>query len=196
MALAGGEGNGRLVHLIGFQEDVSLDERGRLRLPDRLVRMLGDEFGRLQEQGVALDQTSEDGRLSLYLAPGTRQRILVYPVPNIWLAIEGFQNPPPGRDPRAIRDARDYFYALMRFVETDRQNRIVLTDRLMGHAGLADADRQVTLVGHDHWLELTRTELAEQRIAEKLERFEQEADDVLDPAYPRRLPTGEAEPGL
>ncbi|MGD2175924.1 MAG: division/cell wall cluster transcriptional repressor MraZ [Candidatus Brocadiaceae bacterium] len=185
---AGDSGNGRLVRLLGFREELSLDRRGRFRLPDSLADLLNQELGRVGQRAGALDQTSGVRRLSFYFVPGTRQRIFVYPVPNISLAVDRFENPPRGMDPDVIRRARDYFYDQMRFVEADKQHRLVIPDGLRQHAGIDEDVQQITLVAHNNWLALTRSELVEQRTAENLEAFQKAAPDLLNPAYPPRPP--------
>jgi DNA-binding transcriptional regulator/RsmH inhibitor MraZ len=179
-----GRGNG-LVSLVGFQEVLSLDGRGRFRLPDELAAALHTELGRLGAPAHSYD------RLSFYFVPGTARRIFLYPVPNVQLAIDGFESPPPGMDPKVVRRARDYFYYRMRFVEGDRQNRFGLPEGVRQHAGISDDVQRVTLVAHNHWLSLGRTDLEEQRALEDLETFDSAADDLLDPVYAVRpaIPT-------
>jgi len=182
---SGDNGNGGLVRLFGYQEQLSLDGRGRFRLPDHLVSVLRQELVRVRHSNGALNQAPVPERLSLYFVPGTRQQVFLYPPPNVRLAIRSFEDPPPGIDPHVIRGARDYFYLRMRFVEADKQNRLMIPDGLRQHAHIDDTVEQVTLVAHNNWLSLTRSELVEQRTMENLEAFEQAAPDLLNPAYPR-----------
>lgn len=182
---SGNNGNGRLVRLFGYQEQLSLDARGRFRLPDHLVSVLRQEMVRVRQSDGALNQAPVPERLAFYFVPGTREQVFLYPPANVRLAIRSFEDPPPGIDPDVIRRARDYFYLRMRFVEADKQNRLMIPDGLREHAHIDDGVEQVTLVAHNNWLSLTRSELAEQRTMENLEAFEQAAPDLLNPAYPR-----------
>jgi DNA-binding transcriptional regulator/RsmH inhibitor MraZ len=169
-------GNGR-VSVVGFQELLSLDNRGRFRLPDDLAGALRTELGRV---GGA----SGYDRLCFYFVPGTGRRIFLYPVPNVQMAIDRFENPPPGMDPALVRRARDYFYFRMRFVEGDRQNRFSIPDGVRQHAGISDDVQRIALVAHNHWLSLGRADLEEQRALENLQTFDAAADELLDPVYP------------
>ncbi len=181
----GADGNGALVRLAGHWEKLSLDRRGRFRLPDHLANVLREELIRVRQQSSSLDQTSAGRRLAFYLVPGTRRRIFLYPVPNISLAIDSFENPPPGMDHELVRRARDYFYDQMRFVEADKQNRLLVPDRLRQHAEIDETVEHVVVAAHNNRLELTRSDLAEERLEENKEAFQQTAAELLDPAYPR-----------
>jgi DNA-binding transcriptional regulator/RsmH inhibitor MraZ len=188
-------GNGRsqsLVRLFGYQDSVSLDERGRFRLPDDLASAMHRELGRAERTAEPEMALAAYERLSFYFVPGTRQRIFLYPIPNIDLALERFENPPAELDPDVIRRARDYFYYRMRFVEADKQNRLVIPEGLRAHADIGEQVQQITLVAQDYWLALTRSEVAEARVAEELKAFEQVAADLLDPA--RRTPAPQRPP--
>jgi len=173
----GNEQANGLVCLKGYQEVLSLDARGRFRLPDDLASRLARELGRVG------NGSSED-RLALYFVPGTADRIFLYPAPNVHLAVDRFENPPPGMDPALVRRARDYFYARMRFVEGDRQNRFSIPDGLRQHARIDEDVQQVTIIAHNHWLSLSRSDVEEQRIADNREAFEMAAEDLVDPVYP------------
>ncbi len=181
----GNGGNGRLIRLFGYQEELSLDPRGRFRLPDNLVAVLHQELGRVRHVDPSLAQGPAVERLSFYLVPGTRKRIFIYPTPNVGLAIESFESPPPGIDPEIIRHAREYLYHRMRYVEADKQNRVAISEGLRDHAEIDESVQQITLTAHNCWLALTRSELAEQRVRENLEAFKQAAPDLLDPVNPR-----------
>ncbi len=181
--LAGNNGDRGFVRLFGYQESVSLDTRGRFRLPDDLAAAVHRELGRARRAAGADMPAAAYERLSFYLAPGTRKRIFVYPIPNADLAVRRFENPPPGMDPEVIRQARDYFYNRVRFVEADKQNRLVIPEGLRQHADIDEQVQQITLVAQNYWLTLSRTELVEQRAAEEQEAFEQVAPDLLDPVY-------------
>jgi DNA-binding transcriptional regulator/RsmH inhibitor MraZ len=183
----GNGGRARYVRLFGYQDLLSLDARGRFRLPDELAGALQRELGRLQAAGAADVPPTAFQRLSFYFVPGTRQRIFLYPTPNISLALESFENPPRDMDPELVRQARDYFYARMRFSETDRQNRLVIPEALCAHAGIDEQVQQIAVVAQNYWLALMRGELLERRAAESLEAFEQAAPDLLDPV--RRAPS-------
>ena len=174
---AGNGGGKGLVRLVAFQEALSLDNRGRFRLPDELAGALRTELGRVGS-GSGYD------RLALYFVPGTAKRVFLYPVPNVQIAIDRFENPPPGMAPAVVRRARDYFYYRMRFVEGDRQNRFSIPDGVRQHAAISDDVQEVTVVAHNHWLSLGRTDLEEQRALENLETFDRAADELLDPVYP------------
>ena len=177
----GDNGQHGLVRLFGYQESLSLDARGRFRVPDDLAGALQREVGRVQHQAGATAPPPAFERLAFYFVPGTQRRIFLYPTPNIGLAVDSFENPPAGIDADVIRRARDYFYYRMRFVEADRQNRLVIPEGLREHAGIDDGVQQVTLVAHNYWLALSRSELVEERTREDLEAFEQAAPDLLNP---------------
>ncbi|MCD6416088.1 MAG: hypothetical protein J7M08_05270 [Planctomycetes bacterium] len=183
-ALWGNPGNGRLVRLLGYREVLSLDQRGRFRLPDQLAAVLREEVARLRQSPSALNQTPAFSRLSFYFVPATEKRILLYPLPNIGLAIQSFEDPPPGFDHDLIRRAREYFYAHMRFVEADKQNRLAVPEDLKEHADIDETVKQVTLVAHHHWLVLTPSELAKEHLERNKPAFDEIADELLNPAYP------------
>lgn len=176
-----------MVRLFGFRETLSLDDRGRFRMPDTLAGALQQELGRLApaRPAAAFD------RLALYFVPGTGQRIFLYPAPNVRLAVDSFESPPPGMDPEQVRRARDYFYQRMRFVEADKQNRFQLPDGLREHADIGEEADRVSLVAHNHWLALSRSDLAERRTQRNLEAFEAAAPDLLNPVYKRPEPPSE-----
>jgi DNA-binding transcriptional regulator/RsmH inhibitor MraZ len=174
---AGNQGTNGLVSVVGFQEVLSLDNRGRFRLPDELAAALHTELGRV-------GSASPYERLAFYFVPGTARRIFLYPVPNVRLAIDRFENPPPGMEPAAVRRARDYFYYRMRFVEGDKQNRLSIPDGVRQHAGIDDDVQQITVVAHNHWISLGRADLEEQRALESVEVFDAAAEELLDPVYP------------
>ncbi|MHC4480126.1 MAG: hypothetical protein ACYS1C_04040 [Planctomycetota bacterium] len=187
----GNSGNGKLVRLFGYQELLSLDSRGRFRLPDDLAAAVHRELGRAEATGGAPAPRPAFERLALYFVPGTRERIFLYPSPNIELAIKAFDNPPASVKPQVLRQARDYFYSRMRFVEADRQNRLLIPECLRRHAGMDEQVKQVALVAQNYWLALMRGELVEERAAESLPAFEEAAPDLLDPVY--RTPPGHPE---
>ena len=181
--IRGNSGSNGLARLLGYQEAVSLDARGRFRLPDDVSGALQRELGRLQRSSTAETPPAAFERLSFYFVPGTLKRIFLYPTPNIRLAVQSFETPPPGLPPNVVRHARDYFYLRMRFVEADKQNRLVIPEGLRQHAGIDEKVEQITLVAQNYWLALSRTELVEQRAADDLKAFEQAAADLLDPVY-------------
>lgn len=187
MESTGNSGPNGLVRLFGVQEVLSLDNRGRFRLPDDLAGALRHELGRVG-CGSAQD------RLALYFVPGTARRIFLYPVPNVHLAVDRFENPPHGLDPAVVRRARDYFYYRMRFVEGDRQNRFNIPEGARQHAGIDDDVQQIAVVAHNYWLSFSRADLEEQRALENLATFDQAADELLDPVY-RVIPAPPVPPG-
>ncbi|MHC5035596.1 MAG: hypothetical protein ACYTFZ_11235 [Planctomycetota bacterium] len=189
---AGNNGHADLVRLFGYQAFLSLDARGRFRLPDDLSAAIHRELGRIQQAAASAAPVAAFERLALYFVPGTRERVFLYPAPNIHLAVESFEGPPPGMEPEVVRQARDYFYSRMRFVEADKQNRLLIPETLRLHAGIDEQVQQIALVAHNFWLALMRSELVEQRAAENLAAFEQAAPDLLNPVYrtPRRSAEG------
>jgi DNA-binding transcriptional regulator/RsmH inhibitor MraZ len=186
--LAGGNGHTGLVRIFGYQETVSLDARGRCRLPDELAGAVQRELGRAARAASPETPPAAFERLAFYMVPGTRQRIFVYPTPNIRLAVENFENPPEDVPAELVRQARDYFYYRMRFVEADKQNRLAIPDGLREHAGIDEQVSQVTLVAQNYWLALSRAELVEQAAAENRDAFDKAAPDLLNPV--RRRPAG------
>jgi DNA-binding transcriptional regulator/RsmH inhibitor MraZ len=175
------ENNG-LVRLIGYHETLRLDERGRFRLPDDLAGALQRELGRTaQANGAAAAMPA--GRLALYFVPGTENRVFLYPAPNIDLAVDRFENPPPGMDPQQVRRARDYFYYRMRFVEADKQNRFQVPEGVRQHAEIDEDVQHVSLVAHGNWLSLSRSDAEDQRALDNRAAFEMAAPDLLNPVY-------------
>jgi len=187
-----GGNNGRLplIELHGYQGVVSLDTRGRFRLPDDLTGALQRTLGRAERLPGSEVPPAVFERLAFYFVPGSRRRIFLYPAPNIRLAVESFENPPASLAADTTRRARDYFFLRMRFVEADRQNRLVIPEGLRQHAGIDEKVQQIALVGHHYWLALCRTELVELEVTGGAEAFELAADDVLDPV--RRAPSAPA----
>ncbi len=169
-------GNG-LVTFFGFQDTLSLDARGRFRLPDDLAAAL-------RARSLPLPGASGYERLSFYFVPGTEDRAFLYPVPNVQMVIDRFENPPPGMDPSVVRRARDYLYHCMRYVEGDRQNRFSIPDAVREHAGITDDVQRITLVAHNHWLSLGRADLEEQRAQKNRQTFKTAVADLMDPVYP------------
>lgn len=168
-----------LVHTFGHRENLSVDGRMRFRLPDHLAGHLQREMGRVDGQSNLPPAAQQ--RMGFYFVPGTRDRIFLYPAQNIDVAIARFESPPAGSDPQRVRQARDYFYSMMTFVEADRQNRLQIPDHLCDHAGLDDDCGQVVLVGHNLWLSISRSETAEDMQAEGREALEEIGADILDP---------------
>lgn len=179
----GNNGDIALVQIFGYRETLSLDARARFRLPDELAGMLHRALGRAQARGQAAGPPAAFERLTFYLVPGPGRRVLLYPPTNIHLAVERFENPPAGMDAGAIRQARDYFYDRMRFVEADRQNRLLLPEGLRVHAGIGEEVKQIALVAHNYWLALAPAELVEELTAARLDAFEKMAPELLDPAH-------------
>lgn len=158
----------------------------RFRLPDHLAGSLQREMGRVQ--GESNLPPAAQGRMGFYFVPGTRDRIFLYPAQNIDVAISRFESPPPGADPERVRQARDYFYSMMTFVEADRQNRLQIPKHLCEHADLDESAEQVVLVGHNLWLSVSRGTAAEELETEGREALEEIGADILDPVTPRRPP--------
>lgn len=179
----GNSGHEGMVRLFGYQEVLSLDARGRFRLPDELSGLLHHEMGRVAQAAGSVAAPSAYQRLAFYFVPGTRRRIFLYPTPNIELAVRSFDQPAPGMAPDMVRKARDYFYNHMRFVEADRQNRLVIPDALRTHAEIGEQVQHIALVAQNYWLTLSRSELVEKEMADNLGAFEQVAPDLLDPVY-------------
>jgi DNA-binding transcriptional regulator/RsmH inhibitor MraZ len=187
----GNNGRPPLIELYGYQGAVSLDSRGRFRLPDDLAGALQNALGAAERSPGSEVPPAVFKRLAFYFVPGSQRRIFLYPTSNIRLAIEGFGNPPASLPADITRRARDYFYLRMRFVEADRQNRLVIPDGLRQHAGIGEDVEQITLVAQQYWLALCQTELVERKATEDGEAFEQAADEVLDPLYrPPSTPAG------
>jgi len=170
-----------MVRLFGYQEVLSLDARGRFRLPDELSGLLFSELGRASRSAGASAAPAAYERLAFYFVPGTRRRIFLYPTPNIDLAVRSFEQPPAGMPPEVVRQARDYFYNHMRFVDADKQNRLLIPEALRRHAEIGEQVQQIALVAQNYWLTLSRSELVEKEMAENLGAFEQVAADLLDP---------------
>jgi DNA-binding transcriptional regulator/RsmH inhibitor MraZ len=188
----GNNGKSGLVHLYGYQGVVSLDSRGRFRLPDDLAAALHRALGAVRQSPASETPPAMFERLSFYFVPGPLKRIFLYPTCNIRLAVQSFESPPPGLKPDVVRRARDYFYLRMRFVEADRQNRLVVPDGLRLHAGIDERVEQIALVAQNYWLALSRTELVEERTTEDWKAFEEASPDLLDPVC--RAPDGTSQP--
>ena len=177
----------QVIHVYGYGASLKLDARFRFRLPDDLSGHLRTELGRLA--GDSPLPTAMLSRLSFYLVPGPHARLLLYPGPNIRVAIDCFENPQVSGDPAQIRQARDYFYKMMRFVETDTQGRILLPEHLRRHAGIATPREEVVLTGHNLWLTLVRGSLAAEEDLRGREALDAFGADVIDPVRPVQYPT-------
>jgi DNA-binding transcriptional regulator/RsmH inhibitor MraZ len=182
-----GELNSDLVHIVGHRELLSLDSRCRFRLPDEVARKLERETGRVAGHSDLPPTAFE--RLSFYFVPGTNDRLFLYPAPNIRVAIDRFENPPPGQDPALLRAARDYFYGMMCFVEADRQNRLQIPEHLREHAGIEGAEDHVVLVCHNLWLTVVKGSAAKQLDTTGREALEQVGPSVLDPVDTAQQPS-------
>ncbi len=171
-----------LVHVFGYREELSMDERMRFRIPDHLARAIAQEVGR----AGALSELSPAARqnMGFYMVPGTGERIFLYPAQNIGVAVKRFESPPPGVDRSDLRAARDYFYSMMEFVEADRQNRLQLPAHLCRHAAIGSDDRRVVVVAHNLWLSVSSCESAKKLQAGGQKAFESLAPEVLDPVQP------------
>jgi len=192
----GNNGKSGLVRLYGYQTTVSLDGRGRFRLPDDLAAALHRALGAVRQSPPSETPPAVFERLSFYFVPGPLERIFLYPTCNIRLAVQSFESPPPGLKPDVVRRARDYFYLRMRFVEADRQNRLVVPEGLRLHAGIDERVEQIALVAQNYWLALSRTELVEERTKDDWKAFEEASPDLLDPVYrtPGSPPGGPPQP--
>jgi DNA-binding transcriptional regulator/RsmH inhibitor MraZ len=168
-----------LVTLVGFQAVVSKDKRGRLRMPEEMVRMVDRRLARLQGM---LGGAVGPQRQAFYFTPATGSRLFLYPLPNIELAKRRINNPPRSMDPERARAVRDYFYETVAYAEPDRQNRLQIPDALSEHAKLDDVD-QVKIVAHDYYFVLEAAEQAEEGRSERRVIFENAAVDLMDPAY-------------
>ncbi len=177
----GDNGRSQFVRVFGHQAALSLDARGRFRIPDDLAAAVQRELGRVQGLAQGTAPASAFERLAFYMVPGTRERIFLYPLPNVPLAIRRIENPPADMQPGQIRGFRDYFFRRTRYLEADRQNRLAIPEGLRQHAGIGDDVQQIDLVAQNYWLVLTRAEAAQQRETDDREAFEQVADDLLDP---------------
>ena len=177
----GNNGGNQLVRLFGYQATLSLDPRGRFRIPDDLAAAVQRELGRVQGAAQPAAPAPAFERLAFYMAPATRNRVFLYPLPNVPLAISRIENPPAGVPPQQVRGFRDYFFRLTRYLEADRQNRLAIPEGLRHHAGIGDDVQQIDLVAQNYWLVLMRADEAKQREADDRQAFESVADDLLDP---------------
>ncbi|MFP4029100.1 MAG: hypothetical protein ACLFWL_15015 [Candidatus Brocadiia bacterium] len=175
-----------LIHIYGHRESLSLDDRFRFRIPDRLASVLQQELGRVG--GDAGLTPAARQKLAFYFVPGPANRIFLYPAANIQVAISRFESPPPGTDPELVRAARDYFYRMMTFVEADRQNRVQIPEHLCGHAGIDGQEGQIVLASHNVWLSVARASEAEKFESTGRDAFETVGPDVLDPVNSSELP--------
>ena len=168
-----------LMHVYGYRERLKMDQRFRFRIPDTLSGKLFQELGRVQS-GSNMPPAAFD-RLSFYFVPGPGKKLFLYPPGNEKVAVDRFENPPPSADPAQVRAARDYFYSQMRFVEADKQNRVVIPEHLREHAGLDEDEDEVLLVAHNLWLVLTPGSAAPENKQTGKQAFDQLGADILDP---------------
>ena len=168
-----------LIRIYGYREMLKLDGRFRFRIPDPLSSRLNQEMGRLR--GNSRMPPSAFERLSFYFVPGPSRKLYLYPPGNIDIAVDRFENPPPSADPEQVRAARDYFYSQMRFVEADKQNRVVIPEHLREHAELHEDEDEVLLVSHNLWLELLPGSAAPDYESRGKDAFEEVGADILDP---------------
>ncbi|MFW5914941.1 MAG: hypothetical protein ACOCTQ_00570 [Planctomycetota bacterium] len=171
-----------LVHMFGHRESLSVDGRMRFRLPDHLAGSFQREMGRVE--GESNLPPAAQQRMGFYFVPGTQKRIFLYPAQNIDVAISRFENPPAGADPRQVRQARDYFYSMMSFVEADRQNRLQIPSHLCEHADLSEEIDRIVLIGHNLWLSISRDDTARRMAEDGREALEEIGGDILDPVAP------------
>ena len=177
----GANGQSQLVRLFGYHASLSLDARGRFRMPDDLAGAVQLALGRAQGDAQAAAPASAFQRLSFYMVPATRERIFLYPVPNVRLAVGRVENPPAEMPADKARGARDYFFRMTRYMEADKQNRLAIPEGLRQHAAIGEDVQQIDLVAQNYWLALSRAEAAEQREAGDRDTFEEVGDDLLDP---------------
>lgn len=175
-----------LVHTFGHPQTLSLDGRMRFRLPGELAEQLQYEMGRVEDRSNV--PMGAGRRMGFYFVPGTRDRIFLYPAQNIEVAISRFESPPAGVDPEQVRKARDYFYSMMTFVETDKQNRLQIPQHLCEHADLDEGTEQIALEGHNLWLTISRAPAAEQIKADGREALEKVGPQLLDPVNFQQSP--------
>jgi len=168
-----------LIRIYGYREMLKLDGRFRFRIPDPLSAKLNQEMGRLR--GSSNMPPSAFERLSFYFVPGPSRKLYLYPPGNIDVAVDRFENPPASADPDQVRAARDYFYSQMRFVEADKQNRVVIPEHLREHAELGEDEDEVLLVSHNLWLELLPGSAAPEYESKGKDALEQVGADILDP---------------
>lgn len=174
-----------LVRVMGFSDPLSLDSRMRFRLPSDLAGTLHAAIQKAQPQSNVPAAAS---RLGFYFVPAPHQRIQIYPAQNIDIAVERYERPPRGLDPVKVRKLRDYFYSLMTFAETDKQNRLQIPEKLCKHAKLEEGTEQIYLDTHNLWLSISRIEENQQMVAEGEELMNDMGDQVMDPVQFRNSP--------
>ena len=113
---------------------------------------------------------AEDGE-GFYLVLGPDRHLWLYPDQYYRRLLASFQRSPlPSRKAQRM----DLLFALARTVKPDAQGRVVLPDKSMQRAKIAD---KVTLVGKGDHVELWPTEEWEEYVAGALPRY---GEDILD----------------
>lgn len=112
----------------------------------------------------------EDGR-NMILVLGPDRHLWLYPELSYGRVLKGLQ-----RSPLPTRKSRKYdlYFAMARVLKPDSQGRVVLPEKSMQRAVVAD---RVTLVGKGDHIELWPTDEWEKFVEEALPRY---GEDVLD----------------
>ena len=135
--------------------DQTIDSKHRLAIPAALREQL---------------DTAEDGK-SFYLVLGPDKHLWLYPDKSYRTLLQGLQsNPLPSRDDQRFT----LLFAFARVVKPDAQGRVVLPEKSMERAAIAE---EVTLVGKGGHIELWPSEQWERHVAEAMPRY---GDDLLD----------------
>jgi hypothetical protein len=177
-----------LVRVMGHSGPLSLDSRMRFRLPSDLAATVHAAIQKAQPQSNVPAAAS---RLGFYFVPAPHQRIQIYPAQNIDIAVQRYERPPRGLDPVKVRKLRDYFYSLMTFVETDKQNRLQIPEKLCKHAKLDEGADQIYLDTHNLWLSISRIEENKQMVVDGEALMEDIGDQVVDPVHFRDSTAGQ-----
>lgn len=134
--------------------DVAIDAKHRLAIPSALREQMQDQDGS-----------------DFYLVLGPDRHLWLYPDAYYRRLLEPLQRSPlPSRSSQKL----ELLFALARVVKPDGQGRIVLPEKSMQRAVVAEA---VTLVGNGDHIEIWPTDEWERHVNESLPRYGQ---DVLD----------------
>ena len=150
-------------------------------MPDGLARNLLQEMARLAGKSDLLPGALE--RLSFYFVVAADQQVLLFPAPNVHIAIERWESPPADCDEGLWRSARNYFYRMMCFAEADRQNRLQIPDHIREHAGINGSDDHIALVCRDLWVSLVKGSALKQQDVTGGEALNQLGPGVQDPVH-------------
>ncbi len=135
--------------------DVVIDAKHRLAIP-----------AALREQVVP----AEDGK-NFYLVLGPDRHLCLYPDQHYRRMLQPVQRSPlPSRSSRKL----DLLFAMARWLKPDAQGRVVLPEKSMQRAVIAD---RVTLVGKGDHIELWPTDEWERFVEQALPRY---GEDMLD----------------